>query len=115
MSPRPRSSTSTSHRTACAGRSSRRCWTPARPCATYILWALTGRRFTGLRSRTVRVLAPPCSCGGMSRVGLDTSGFLTGLRRMGGCVCQVELRLPDEDAREVLSVDVYGVRLDATA
>lgn len=86
--------------------------------ATEVLWALSGRQFPGLRRRGVRVLAPACPCDGRRWSSPGADGFLPrDLARFGpgwgwGCGCVVELQLPDEDARQVLSVTIDGTVLD---
>jgi hypothetical protein len=108
-------------------------WTQQLAAASEVLYALTGRRYAGLRERAVELYAP-CRCGGL-RIGARIpaawveyaftggEGFLGSYAYdpyslpagVWGSCRPHEIRLPNRDARELLAArDAAGAPLDAT-
>lgn len=68
-------------------------WSLLLAAASEVLYALTGRRFAGVRERAIELYAPCTSCAA------------------GGCCRWQRVRLPNRDVRELLAVE----RVDETA
>lgn len=90
----------------------------AAQAATEILWALSGRQFSGLRAGDVLVLPPACGCDVGAAVGRSdmwgaqsSLGGLAGYWPIGwifGCSCRAEVTLPDQPVRSITSVTIDG-------
>lgn len=90
----------------------------AAQAATDLLWALSGRQFPGERAKSVRVLAPACSCDSrLPAVGGRTvdSEALRWAETFGSCGCARTVMLPDPDVQEILSVTLSGSVLAPTS
>lgn len=83
--------------------------------ATEVLWALSGRQFASLRRKQVRVLAPACPCDGRRWTGRSNELPPRELARWGwGCGCTLDLQLPDQDTRSIISVSIDTTVVDPT-
>jgi hypothetical protein len=87
--------------------------------ATEILWGLSGRQFSGLRTGDVLVLPPACGCDIGAAVGRSdmwgAQGGLVGYWPIGwifGCSCRAEVTLPDRPVLSITEVTIDGAVLD---
>jgi len=93
--------------------------------ASQVLWALSGRQFTGVCSATVRPCAPTCSCwpvlpavspGVLGSVYWDFGGFWGGWWSGGGtngcCGCLSRVKLAGYPVIQIEEVKIDGVPVD---